>query len=60
MSRVHWPGQTPGDCWRRKVAWHRGERHWRLPAAGELSDDRPLRALDAAMRRFRPDQLVIA
>jgi len=32
----------------------------RLSAAGELGDYRPLRALDAAVRRFRPDQLVIA
>src|SRR6201992_1281089 len=31
-----------------------------LSAAGELGDYRPLRALDAAVRRFRPDQLVIA
>jgi GABA permease len=31
-----------------------------LPAAGELGDYRPLRALQAAVRRFRPDQLVIA
>jgi GABA permease len=31
-----------------------------LSAAGELGDYRPLRALDAALRRFRPDQLVIA
>jgi GABA permease len=30
-----------------------------LSAAGELGDYRPLRALDAAVRRFRPDQLVI-
>jgi GABA permease len=30
-----------------------------LPAAGELGDYRPLRALDVAVRRFRPDQLVI-
>ena len=31
-----------------------------LSADGELGDYRPLRALDAAVRRFRPDQLVIA
>jgi GABA permease len=31
-----------------------------LSAAGELGDYRPLRALDAAVRRFQPDQLVIA
>ncbi|WP_424046920.1 amino acid permease [Mycobacterium sp.] len=31
-----------------------------LSAAGELGDYRPLRALDAAVRCFRPDQLVIA
>jgi GABA permease len=31
-----------------------------LSAAGELGDYRPLRALEAAVRRFRPDQLVIA
>jgi GABA permease len=31
-----------------------------LSAEGELGDYRPLRALDAAVRRFRPDQLVIA
>jgi GABA permease len=31
-----------------------------LPADGELGDYRPLRALDAAVRRFRPDQLVVA
>ncbi len=31
-----------------------------LSAAGELGDYRPLRALAAAVRRFRPDQLVIA
>jgi GABA permease len=31
-----------------------------LSAAGELGDYRPLRALDAAARRFQPDQLVIA
>jgi len=31
-----------------------------LNADGELGDYRPLRALDAAVRRFRPDQLVIA
>jgi GABA permease len=30
-----------------------------LSAAGELGDYRPLRALDVAVRRFRPDQLVI-
>ena len=31
-----------------------------LSAAGELGDYRPLRALDAAVRLFQPDQLVIA
>jgi GABA permease len=31
-----------------------------LSADGELGDYRPLRALDAAVRRFQPDQLVIA
>jgi GABA permease len=31
-----------------------------LPADGEIGDYRPLRALDAAVRRFQPDQLVIA
>ena len=31
-----------------------------LSAEGELGDYRPLRALDAAVRRFQPDQLVIA
>jgi GABA permease len=31
-----------------------------LSAAGELGDYRPLRALDAAVRHFQPDQLVIA
>jgi GABA permease len=31
-----------------------------LSAEGELGDYRPLRALDAAVRRFHPDQLVIA
>jgi GABA permease len=31
-----------------------------LSADGELGDYRPLRALDAAVQRFRPDQLVIA
>jgi GABA permease len=31
-----------------------------LSADGELGDYRPLRALDAAVRSFRPDQLVIA
>ena len=31
-----------------------------LSADGELGDYRPLRALDAAVRRFRPDQLIIA
>jgi GABA permease len=31
-----------------------------LSAAGELGDYRPLRALDSAVRRFQPDQLVIA
>ncbi|WIM87352.1 amino acid permease [Candidatus Mycobacterium wuenschmannii] len=31
-----------------------------LDADGELGDYRPLRALDAAVRRFQPDQLVIA
>jgi GABA permease len=31
-----------------------------LSADGELGDYRPLRALDAAVRVFRPDQLVIA
>lgn len=31
-----------------------------LPADGELGDYRPLRALAAAVHRFRPDQLVIA
>jgi GABA permease len=31
-----------------------------LNADGELGDYRPLRALDAAVRHFRPDQLVIA
>ncbi len=31
-----------------------------LSADGELGDYRPLRALDAAVRRFGPDQLVIA
>ncbi len=31
-----------------------------LSVDGELGDYRPLRALDAAVRRFRPDQLVIA
>jgi GABA permease len=31
-----------------------------LSADGELGDYRPLRALDAAVRRFSPDQLVIA
>jgi GABA permease len=31
-----------------------------LSADGELGDYRPLRALDAAVRHFRPDQLVIA
>jgi GABA permease len=31
-----------------------------LSAEGELGDHRPLRALDAAVRRFQPDQLVIA
>jgi GABA permease len=34
--------------------------HIGLSADGELGDYRPLRALDAAVRRFRPDQLVIA
>ena len=31
-----------------------------LSAAGELGDYRPLRALNAAVQRFQPDQLVIA
>jgi GABA permease len=31
-----------------------------LSADGELGDYRPLRALDAAVRGFRPDQLIIA
>jgi GABA permease len=31
-----------------------------LTADGELGDYRPLRALDAAVRSFQPDQLVIA
>jgi GABA permease len=31
-----------------------------LSADGELGDYRPLRALDTAVRRFQPDQLVIA
>jgi GABA permease len=34
--------------------------HIGLSADGELGDYRPLRALDAAVRRFGPDQLVIA
>ncbi len=31
-----------------------------LDASGELGDDRPLRALDAAVKSFQPDQIVIS